>query len=68
MFVALRIEDNFYPANMGIVNGEEASQGEKDPPPEPQANGDHSDSRETSPEDVTDNGMVYFYTFVIRFC
>ena len=45
---------------MGIVNGEEASRGEKDPPSEPQANGDHGDSRETPPDDVTDNGMVFF--------
>ena len=46
---------------MGIVNGEEASRGEKDPPSEPQANGDHGDSRETPPDDVTDNGMLMLF-------
>ena len=52
---------------MGIVNGEEASRGEKDPPSEPQANGDHGDSRETPPDDVTDNGMLKLF-FVHAFC
>ena len=53
---------------MGIVNGEEASLGEKDPPSEPQANGDHGDSRETPPRDVTDNGKVLFLLYLYALC